>query len=60
MSAPDPSIRNRIIRNALLSIVLYSLPVVALFLYLKVTGEKPWKNKDQKAYYGQFDKYKKK
>ncbi|GAL83587.1 hypothetical protein MYP_814 [Sporocytophaga myxococcoides] len=60
MSAPDPSIRNRIIRNALLSIVLYSLPVVALFIYLKVTGEKPWNNKDQKAYYGQFERYKKK
>jgi len=57
--AIDPAIRKRIIRNALLSVVIYALPVVALFAYLKITGERPWEDKTVKAYSGQIDKYKK-
>lgn len=57
--AIDPAIKNRIVRNALLSVFVYALPVIALFAYLKITGEKPWKNPNNKAYYKQFDRYKK-
>lgn len=57
--ALDPAIRNRIGRNALLSLVIYALPVVALFAYLKWTGERPWEDKNVKAYTRQIDKYKK-
>lgn len=57
--AIDPAIQNRIFRNALLSLFIYTLPVIALFAYLKVTGERPWENKDIKAYSKQIDKYKK-
>jgi hypothetical protein len=57
--AIDPAIKKRIIKNALLSLVIYALPAVALFAYLKITGERPWENKSIKAYTGQIDKYKK-
>lgn len=57
--AIDPEIKKRIAKNAALSILIYALPVLALFGYLKLTGEKPWNDKSQKAYYKQIDKYKK-
>ena len=56
--ATDPAITRRIFKNALLSIVIYSLPVVSLFAYLKITGERPWKDKNIKPYLKQIDKYK--
>jgi hypothetical protein len=54
----DPAIKKRIIKNALLSILIYALPVLALFVYLKYTGEKPWNNKNIKTYNKQIEKYK--
>lgn len=56
--AIDPAIKSRIFRNALLSLFIYALPIVTLFAYLKVTGERPWENKSVKAYSKQIDKYK--
>ena len=56
--AIDPAIKHRIFRNALLSLFIYALPIVALFTYLKVTGERPWEDKSIKAYSKQIDKYK--
>jgi hypothetical protein len=58
--AIDPAIKRRIFRNALLSLFIYSLPVVALFFYLKVTGERPWEDKTTQGYFKQIDKYKEK
>jgi hypothetical protein len=57
--AIDPTIKKRIFKNALLSLFIYSLPVVGLFVYLKVTGERPWNDKNATPYYKQIDKYKK-
>ena len=57
--AIDPQIKKRILKNALLSLFIYSLPILGLFAYLKVTGERPWEDKSIKAYYKQVDKYKK-
>ncbi len=57
--AIDPAIKKRILKNALLSLFIYSLPVLGLFVYLKVTGERPW-NEKYDTYTKQFDRYKKK
>lgn len=35
-------VRNRLVRNGLLSLFLYALPVVAMFLVFFMTGQKPW------------------
>ena len=56
--AIDPAIKKRIFKNSLLSIFIYAAPVLALFLYLKTTGEKPWKDKTVKPYLKQIEKYK--
>ena len=56
--AIDPAIKKRIIKNALLSLFIYALPVVLLFTYLSITGDKPWKDKTIKPYYKQIDRYK--
>lgn len=55
----DPAIKNRIAKNALLSLFIYALPVLSLFAYLKISGEKPWNDKNNKPYYKQLEKYKK-
>jgi hypothetical protein len=57
--AIDPAIRKRIIKNALLSLFIYALPVVTLFAYLKITGKQPWNDPQNKPYFKQIDKYKK-
>lgn len=36
-------VRRRIARNALLSVLLYSLPVLLMFLVFSLRGERPWK-----------------
>lgn len=58
--AIDPAIKKRIVKNALLSIIIYTLPVVGLFAYLKASGEKPWNDKNVKPYLKQLDRYKNK
>jgi hypothetical protein len=41
----ETRIRNRIFRNALLSIFIYTLPIVLMFLTFYITGERPWEKK---------------
>ena len=40
----DIATRDRIVRNALLSLFLYALPVVVMLATLSLTGERPWMN----------------
>lgn len=56
--AVDPAIKKRIIKNALLSVFIYALPVFALFFYLRISGERPWDDKSVKPYLKQIEKYK--
>jgi hypothetical protein len=41
----EPYIRNRIIRNALLSLFIYALPILLMFLSFYISGERPWVKK---------------
>ncbi len=34
--------KDRIVRNVLLSIIIYTLPILLMFLYFYITGQKPW------------------
>lgn len=38
----EPRILRRIIRNALISLLIYALPVLAMFLVFYIRGERPW------------------
>jgi hypothetical protein len=40
--------RQKIIRDALISLFIYALPVVLMFLTFYITGKKPWLHKPQK------------
>jgi len=42
--APNLSLTKKIGRDALISVALYALPVVALVIWFTYTGETPWKN----------------
>lgn len=37
-------ISDRIVRNVLLSLFIYALPVVLMLLTFYISGERPWKN----------------
>ncbi|SDL11674.1 hypothetical protein [Siphonobacter aquaeclarae] len=39
----EPRVARRIFRNALLSLLLYALPVLLMFATFYVTGERPWR-----------------
>jgi len=41
----DPQTRKSIIKNALLSVFIYLLPILLMFGSYYITGQKPWKNK---------------
>ncbi|MGV3561110.1 hypothetical protein [Larkinella arboricola] len=41
----EPHIARRIVRNALLSVLLYALPVLLMFATFYVTGQRPWEEK---------------
>jgi len=41
----EPRIANRIVRNVLLSIFIYALPVLLMLLTFYITGERPWEKK---------------
>ena len=43
----DKITQQRIIRDALISIVLYALPVLLMLLSFKLSGERPWKQHSQ-------------
>jgi len=38
----EKEIKDRIFRNVLLSIFIYALPLLLMFLYFFITGQKPW------------------
>ena len=40
----DPDIRRRMIRNAALSVFIYALPVLLMFLTLYLRDSRPWEN----------------
>jgi hypothetical protein len=45
----EPQIIRRIVRNALISLFIYALPVFAMFLVFYLRGERPWMDKKQHA-----------
>lgn len=38
----QPHIIKRIIKNALISLLIYALPVLVMFLVFYIRGERPW------------------
>lgn len=44
----ETTVKQRIIRNAFLSLFIYVLPIALLFLTLYFTGQRPWENKTLK------------
>ncbi|WP_405518067.1 sterol desaturase family protein [Spirosoma sp. KNUC1025] len=42
--ALETSFTTKITRDALISVFLYSLPILTLLLWCQITGETPWKN----------------
>jgi len=41
----EPQIANRIVRNILLSVFIYALPVLLMLLTFYFTGQRPWEKK---------------
>ncbi|MEX6690206.1 hypothetical protein QTN47_22035 [Danxiaibacter flavus] len=41
--------RDKIGRSIFLSLFLYALPILLMFLYLSITGQKPWLKKANAA-----------
>jgi preprotein translocase subunit YajC len=39
--------KTRIIKNAFLSLLLYILPIVLMFVTFYITGDRPWEKKQQ-------------
>jgi hypothetical protein len=39
--------KTRIVKNALLSLLLYALPIVLMFATFYFTGQRPWEKKKQ-------------
>ncbi|WPV02604.1 hypothetical protein SNE26_12520 [Mucilaginibacter sp. cycad4] len=37
--------KTRIVKNAILSLFLYTLPIVLMFATFYITGERPWEKK---------------
>jgi hypothetical protein len=44
----DPATKQQIIRNALLSLFIYILPIALMFITFSITGQRPWEKKVQK------------
>ena len=40
----DPSVKQRIIRNSLLSVLLYALPAVLMFAAFSIQDVRPWEH----------------
>ncbi|WP_428330056.1 hypothetical protein [Mucilaginibacter sp.] len=40
--------KQQIVRNALLSLFLYILPIALMFITFAITGERPWEKKPAK------------
>jgi len=45
----DKITQQKIVRDALISIVLYALPVLLMLLSFKISGQRPWKQYTQTA-----------
>ena len=45
----EPRIVRRIVRNALISLFIYALPVFAMFVVFYLRGERPWLEKKQRT-----------
>ena len=41
----DDATKQQILKNALLSLLIYALPVLLMFATFYFTGQKPWLNK---------------
>jgi len=44
----EPATKQRIIRNSVLSLFIYFLPIVLMFLTFYFTGQRPWEKKTLK------------
>jgi preprotein translocase subunit YajC len=43
----EPATKKRIVKNALLSLLIYALPIVLMFATFYFTGQRPWEKKKQ-------------
>lgn len=48
----DPEVKQQILRNALLSLFIYALPVLLMFAVFYFTGQNPWLNKHKAPTFG--------
>jgi hypothetical protein len=44
----EPAKKQRIVRNAVLSLFIFLLPVALMYTTFLITGERPWEKKAQK------------
>ena len=44
----EQATKERIIRNVVLSLFIYLLPIALMFLTFTITGQRPWEKKAQK------------
>jgi hypothetical protein len=47
MKTPKSTVQ-KLLRNAVLSLFIYALPVILMFITFSIKGEKPWLKKEQK------------
>ncbi len=45
----EKTVMKQLIRDGVISIFLYALPIALMFLYYYVKGERPWKEQPGKA-----------
>jgi hypothetical protein len=45
----QPFIIRRIIRNALISLLIYALPILAMLFVFYIRGERPWMEKGKRT-----------
>jgi len=44
----EQATKERIVRNVVLSLFIYLLPIALMFLTFTITGQRPWEKKAQK------------
>ena len=44
----EPATKQRIVRNAFLSLFIYVLPIALMFITFSITGQRPWNKKQHK------------
>ncbi len=45
----EKATKNQIVRNAVLSLFIYLLPVALMFITFLITGQRPWEKKSPKT-----------